>query len=97
MSVYCATKWAVNGFSESLRQEVLADNIRVTLIEPGLVTTEINDRVVDGQMKAMLDAYTHSLRPLDASDVAAAVVYAVSQPAHVSINELLVRPTAQTQ
>ena len=96
LSVYCATKWAVNGFSESLRQEVAADNIRVTLIEPGLVTTEINDRVTDEATKAMLDSYSGSMRVLDASDIAAAVVYAVSQPDHVSINEMLVRPTAQT-
>ena len=96
LSVYCATKWAVNGFSESLRQEVAPDNIRVTLIEPGLVTTEINDRVTDEAMKAMLDSYSSSMRTLDASDIAAAVVYAASQPDHVSINEVLVRPTAQT-
>ena len=96
LSVYCATKWAVNGFSESLRQEVSPDNVRVTLIEPGLVTTEINDRVTDEATKAMLDSYSGSMRTLDASDIAAAVVYAVSQPDHVSINEVLVRPTAQT-
>ncbi len=96
LSVYCATKWAVNGFSESLRQEAAPDNIRVTLIEPGLVTTEINASVTDEATKAMLDSYSGSMRVLDASDIAAAVVYAASQPDHVSINEVLVRPTAQT-
>ena len=96
LSAYCATKWAVNGFSESLRQEAAPDNIRVTLIEPGLVTTEINDSVTDEATKAMLDSYSGSMRVLDASDIAAAVVYAASQPDHVSINEVLIRPTAQT-
>ena len=95
LSIYCATKWAVNGFSESLRQECIGYGLRVTIIEPGLTTTEINDRVTDEETKAKHDAYTESVRVLDASDIAAAVVYAVSQPAHVSINELLVRPSRQ--
>lgn len=94
-AVYAATKWAVGGFSEALRQECVGYNVRVTVVEPGLVTTEINDRVTDKATKAMLDAYTSSMQVLDASDIAAAVVYAVSQPAHVSINELLVRPSGQ--
>ncbi len=95
LSIYCATKWAVNGFSESLRQESVDYNVRVTVIEPGLTTTEINDRVTDEETKAKRAAYTESVRALDASDIAAAVVYAVSQPDHVSINELLVRPSRQ--
>ncbi len=93
--VYAATKWAVGGFSEALRQEAVHYKVRVTVIEPGLTTTEINDHITDEGTKAMLDSYTSSLRTLDASDIAAAVVYAATQPAHVSINELLVRPSEQ--
>lgn len=93
--VYAATKWAVGAFSEALRQEAIAYKVRVTIIEPGMVATEINDHVTDEGAKAMLDAYTSSMKTLDASDIAAAVVYAVTQPAHVSINELLVRPSEQ--
>lgn len=93
--VYAATKWAVGAFSEALRQEAVSYKVRVTVIEPGLTTTEINDHITDEGTKAMLDSYTSSLRTLDASDIAAAVVYAVTQPPHVSINELLVRPSEQ--
>jgi NADP-dependent 3-hydroxy acid dehydrogenase YdfG len=94
--VYAATKWAVGAFSEALRQEAVSYKVRVTVIEPGLTTTEINDHITDEGTKAMLDSYTGSMRTLDASDIAAAVVYAVTQPPHVSINELLVRPSEQT-
>ena len=94
--VYAATKWAVGAFSEALRQEALNYKVRVTTVEPGLVATETNDHITDEGTKAMLDAYTGSLKTLDASDIAAAVVYAVTQPAHVSINELLVRPSQQS-
>ncbi len=94
--VYAATKWAVGGFSEALRQEAVHYKVRVTVIEPGLTTTEINDHITEDATKAMLDSYTSSLRTLDAPDIAAAVVYAVTQPAHVSINELLVRPSQQS-
>lgn len=93
--VYAATKWAVGSFSEALRQEAVNYKVRVTIIEPGLTSTEINDHITDEGTKAMLDSYTGSMKTLEASDIAAAVVYAVTQPAHVSINELLVRPSEQ--
>ncbi len=94
--VYAATKWAVGAFSEALRQEAVHYKVRVTTIEPGLVSTEINDHITDADTKAMVASYTDSIKTLDASDIAAAVVYAVTQPAHVSINELLVRPSQQS-
>lgn len=96
LAVYAATKWGVGAFSEALRQEALNYKVRVTTIEPGMTTTEINDYITDESARAMLDSYTGSMRTLDASDIAAAVVYAVMQPPHVSVNELLVRPTEQT-
>lgn len=83
-SGYCASKFGVNGFAESLRKEMVDEGVRVSVIEPGLVDTDL------------LDETTAAERPtLDPVDVAEAVDYVVSQPAHVSVNELLVRPTEQ--
>jgi NADP-dependent 3-hydroxy acid dehydrogenase YdfG len=80
-SVYAATKWAVTAMGEAARQELNDTGVRVTLIEPGMVDTEFFDDPVS-------DA-------LQAEDVARAVLYAVAQPPHVDVNEILVRPTAQ--
>src|SRR3954469_3086324 len=83
-SLYSATKWAVSGRGESLRQELRQDEgseIRVTLVEPGMVDTPFFDNRPTGA--------------LEAGDIARAVMYAVSQPKHVDVNEILVRPTAQ--
>jgi NADP-dependent 3-hydroxy acid dehydrogenase YdfG len=80
-SLYSATKWAVTGMGEALRQELNGTGVRVTLIEPGMVDTPFFDDPVS-------DA-------LEADDVARAVMFAVSQPARMDVNEILVRPTAQ--
>ena len=80
-SLYSATKWAVTAIGESLRQEVDGSGVRVTLIEPGMVDTPFFDNRPKGA--------------LEADDVARAVMYAVSQPPHVDVNEVLIRPTAQ--
>ena len=80
-SLYSATKWAVTGMAESLRKEVLGTGIRVTLFEPGMVDTPFFD-----------EPPTDALQP---ADIARAVVYALAQPEHVSINEILIRPTSQ--
>ena len=93
MGVYCASKWAVNGFSESLRQEELAYKVRVTVIEPGMVATEFSDHITHGPAREAMAARFGSMRALDASDIAAAVVYALTQPPHVNVYELLLRPT----
>ncbi len=95
MSVYCASKWAVNAFSESLRQEAVAYKVRVSVIEPGMVTSEFSDKITFEAARNAMAARFASLRALDSADIAAAVVYAVTQPAHVSVNELLVRPSEQ--
>jgi NADP-dependent 3-hydroxy acid dehydrogenase YdfG len=81
-SLYSSTKWAVTGMGESARQELDGSGVRVTLIEPGMVDTPFFDNRVS-------DA-------LEAADVARAVIYAISQPPHVDVNEILVRPTAQS-
>ncbi|MBD2202725.1 SDR family NAD(P)-dependent oxidoreductase [Calothrix sp. FACHB-1219] len=95
VGVYNATKWGVNGFSEALRQEVYQDNIRVTIIEPGLVNTEINDRISDPIAKQNIEERRRSLTPLESEDIAAAIAYAVTQPPRVNVNEILIRPTLQ--
>lgn len=92
---YNASKWAVNAFSESLRQEVTAEGVRITLIEPGAVDTALNDQITDEKAKAASKKSYDSMRTLHAEDVANAIVYAVTQPDHVALNEILVRPTDQ--
>jgi NADP-dependent 3-hydroxy acid dehydrogenase YdfG len=95
---YNMTKWGVVGFTESLRQEANLIGIRVTCVEPGFVETELqghntNPLVIEGieQMRDSLD------KVLEADDIARAIVYVVSQPKHVSVNEVLVRPTGQSR
>ena len=94
-SVYAATKFGVGAFSEALRREVYKDGIRVTLIEPGAVDTELREHVPDAETRDRIDTWARSLRQLKSEDVAAAILYAVSQPPHVNVNEILLRPTDQ--
>ncbi len=95
-SVYCATKFAVRAFSEGLRNELAPEfNIRITAIEPGAVATELTDTITDEDiienvMKPMLD-----IEPLQADDIAASIIYALQQPKHVNVQEVLVMPTEQ--
>jgi NADP-dependent 3-hydroxy acid dehydrogenase YdfG len=86
---------AVNGISESLRQELLEDNIRVTMVEPGAVETELPDHITDDEAREGLSSLLEQLDPLKAEDIANAVVYVVTQPQRVSINEILIRPSQQ--
>lgn len=92
---YSGTKFAVNAFSEALRKEVYKDNIRVTVIEPGVAATELRDHVPDPATKDAINAYADGMRQLQAQDIASAILFAVSQPDHVNINEILMRPTDQ--
>jgi NADP-dependent 3-hydroxy acid dehydrogenase YdfG len=80
-SLYSSTKWAITGMGESLRQDVHGTGIRVTVVEPGQVDTPFFDSPSEGR--------------LDADDIARAVMFAVGQPPHVDVNEVLIRPTAQ--
>ena len=89
-NVYSATKHAVGAFSEALRQELSSKRIRVGLIEPGVVRTEMTT----GGGKGAPDAT--SGEPLHPADVAAALVYMVTQPPHAAVNEILIRPTEQS-
>jgi len=94
-SVYCATKHAITAFSEGLRQELsVRSNIRVTCIEPGVVSTELVNTITDESLKAFVEA-AKKMQSLQANDIANAILYAVESPAHVNVNEILVRPTGQ--
>ena len=93
---YNATKWGVGAFSESLRQEALNYNVRVTIVEPGYVDTELQGHNEHPLVVETLKTNREEIgKVLDADDIANAIVYAVQQPEHVSINEVLVRPTKQ--
>jgi NADP-dependent 3-hydroxy acid dehydrogenase YdfG len=94
-AVYCATKWAVGSFSECLRREVHTKNIRITVVEPGATDTELSDHVTHAQTKSAIKSYIGSLKQLEANDVARAIVYAITQPLHVDVSEILIRPIAQ--
>ncbi len=92
--VYAGSKFAVGAISEGLRQELLEDNIRVTIVEPGAVATELTDHITDEDARESLGGLLN-LEILEAEDIANAIVYAVTQPARVSVNEILIRPTQQ--
>lgn len=94
-SGYNASKWGLNGFSEALRRETHKDGIRITLIEPGIVETELRDHIPHKETQSMLNEAAGAMRQLQGEDIAAAIAYAVSQPAHVNVNEILIRPTDQ--
>jgi NADP-dependent 3-hydroxy acid dehydrogenase YdfG len=96
-AVYNLTKFGVTAFSEALRQEALHADIRVTCVEPGFVATElqghnVNPIVQEGiaQMREQMGGDV-----LTAEDIADAIVYTVSRPRHVAVNELLIRPARQ--
>ncbi|GAB3784234.1 SDR family NAD(P)-dependent oxidoreductase [Dyella agri] len=92
---YAATKFGVVAFSESLRREVYKDNIRVSVIEPGAVATELREHIGHTATKDALNAWADSMRQLQSQDIAEVIAFCVSRPSHVNINEVLVRPTDQ--
>jgi NADP-dependent 3-hydroxy acid dehydrogenase YdfG len=94
-AAYAATKFGVVGFSESLRREVYKDNIRVSVIEPGLVDTELREHIGHAPVRQALDAMASGMRQLQPEDVADAIVFCVTRPDYVCINEVLMRPTDQ--
>lgn len=94
--VYNLTKWGVNAFSESLRQELVASgaNVRVTMIEPGAVATELQQHNRP-EIHEQIMRRIAGIEPLTATDIANAILFAIGQPPHVSVNEVLVRPARQ--
>jgi NADP-dependent 3-hydroxy acid dehydrogenase YdfG len=91
--IYAATKWGLNGWSESLRQELLPD-VRVTVIEPGAVATELPSHITHADTKQGVEEM-YSTVQVTASDIAEVVVFAVTRPKHFAIHEILVRPAGQ--
>ncbi|MFF4398571.1 SDR family oxidoreductase [Streptomyces sp. NPDC001480] len=93
-AVYCATKFAVRAISEGLRQESTG-NIRVTLVSPGVTESELADSISDPAAREAMKSYRSVALPAPA--IAEAIAYAVSQPSHVDVNEIVVRPAASAQ
>ena len=95
--VYNFTKFGVVGFSEALRQEVLHANVRVTIIEPGYVETELQGHNEHPMVVEQMEKMRDSIDPLQAGDIADAISWAVTRPPHVNVNEILIRPTKQSR
>jgi NADP-dependent 3-hydroxy acid dehydrogenase YdfG len=92
--VYNLTKHGVGAFSESFRQEFASRKVRTAIIEPGAVDTELSDHIRDGVREQVRERFA-DMRMLEASDIADTIAYAVTRPWHVSLNEILIRPTEQ--
>jgi NADP-dependent 3-hydroxy acid dehydrogenase YdfG len=92
--VYNLTKHGVGAFSESFRQEFAARRVRSTIVEPGAVDTELTDHLRDGVREKVRERLSGAT-PLEASDVADTIAFAVTRPSHVCLNEILIRPTEQ--
>ena len=93
-AVYAATKWGMNGWSEALRQELQPD-VRVIVIEPGAVATELVDHITHDETKQGIEDF-YAATAITAGDIAEIIAFAVSRPRSVSLNEILIRPTAQS-
>jgi NADP-dependent 3-hydroxy acid dehydrogenase YdfG len=94
--VYNATKHAVGAFSESLRQEVTGRHVRVSLVEPGAVATELSSHNRPEIRERIADRFG-GVQRLEDRDIADAIAYIVTRPRHAAVNEILVRPTEQEQ
>src|SRR5260221_13915414 len=93
IGVYSATKFGVVAFSEALRQEISPHHIRVTVIEPGGVATEMQEHATDQAAQDPTLSWLRAITPLASEDIAAAIVYALTQPAPVEVNALLIQHT----
>jgi NADP-dependent 3-hydroxy acid dehydrogenase YdfG len=92
--VYNLTKHGVGAFGESLRQEVTRRHVRVSLVEPGAVATELSSHIREEVRQATMSRF-EGVERMQAEDIADAIGYIVTRPRHVAINEVLVRPTEQ--
>ena len=92
-AVYAATKWGINGWSEALRQE-LQPQVRVTVIEPGAVATELTDHITNPSAKQGAEQF-YAQVAITAQDIAEIIAFAVTRPHRIALNEILIRPTAQ--
>jgi NADP-dependent 3-hydroxy acid dehydrogenase YdfG len=92
-SVYNATKWGLGAWSEALRQELQPD-VRVMIIEPGAVATELTDHITDAGAKQAAEQLYNEVA-ITAEDIAEVIAFAVARPRRMTLNEILIRPTAQ--
>lgn len=90
--VYNATKWGVGALSESMRQELAAEHVRVSVIEPGATRTEL-PQSNRPEIRAQILGRQEGVETLEARDIADAIGYMVTRPRHVNVNEIMVRPT----
>jgi serine 3-dehydrogenase len=93
-AVYAATKFAVRAISDALRCDVLGTGIRVSNVEPGLANTEFSEVRFKGD-RSRADSVYEGMTPLSGDDVADAIVWCVTRPAHVNVQTLLIMPTEQ--
>ena len=93
-ALYSLTKFGMGAFSESLRQELASQHVRVSLVEPGVTKSELRDHLRP-EIREQQDARYAGIERLEAADVADGIAYIVTRARHVAINELLVRPTEQ--
>jgi NADP-dependent 3-hydroxy acid dehydrogenase YdfG len=94
--VYNLTKHGLGAFSESFRQEFTQRHVRMSVVEPGAVATELTDHVRDGIREVVRESFADT-EVLQAADIADAIAYVITRPRHVAINEVLIRPTEQTR
>ncbi|MDA8446461.1 SDR family NAD(P)-dependent oxidoreductase [Paracidovorax valerianellae] len=93
--VYNLTKFGVNGFTESLRQEITQNHVRVGVLEPGAVATELGSHNNDRVQTEMLEPFNAQHQVLQADDIADGIEFMVTRPRHASIAELFIMPTDQ--
>ena len=97
-AVYNMTKFGVTGFSEGLRQEALHSKVRVTVVEPGYVDTELQGHNEHPAVQQAIEKMQSQIgKVLESEDIADAILYALAQPEHVNVSEVLVVPTGQRQ
>lgn len=89
-AVYCATKYAVRALTDGLRQETVGQNIRVTLLSPGVTESELADSITDNNAREFMNEYRSTALP--ATAIARAIVYALEQPENVDISEMVIKP-----
>jgi len=93
-NVYCATKFAVNALTQAIRLDVLDRNIKVSTVDPGMVLTEFSKVRFSGDEEKANKVY-EGLQPLSPKDIAEAVLFCITRPDHVNINEIILTPSAQ--
>jgi NADP-dependent 3-hydroxy acid dehydrogenase YdfG len=95
-AAYATSKHGVNGFTESIRQELGNDNIRVCVVEPGATETEIADSISDPQWSAAIKSHVTKEGAMKASDIADAIMFILGLPRRANVSQILIRPTIDT-